>query len=540
MGDEGGVEPGLDLVDAAFGRDDLLLVFLEFLGDVAFGAHEGLFADPLRRDFVPEGVADLDIVAENVVVSDFERGDSGAFGLPLLHLQEIILPAAGQAAELVQLFVHPLRDDRALADLGGRLRIQGVHDFLQDLLAAHESLHEPVHGVAALAHAVILERLHLCEAAAQLQDLPREGLAVGDPPEDAVQVAELPEFFLHGGEGIRPVHEELHDVVPQVQFLPVQDGHRQPAPEHPRAHRRGTAVHRLHQGHAFPARCGLEHFQVAEGEGIHPDHLGFVDAAEGGDVAEARMLRLLQIDHQGPGGADSERHRVHGESLQGVHAELPLELFHRGVIHEGPFVQARHVIVAEAVLHAPLVTSGNDQFLGRERAHEGADVLERALRHLELSRGHIQESGAAAVAVERQPAQEVVLLDFQHVLAEGDARRDDLRHPALDEFLGEFRILQLVADGHLEARPDQFREVVLDGVVREAGHGDGSLVAVGFLGLHQSQHAGSRDGVVRVGLVKVADPVQQQRLGVLCLHFEKLFDQRGVFRQFRHLGASKG
>ena len=246
------------------------------------------------------------------------------------------------------------------------------------------------------------------------------------------------------------------------------------------------------------------------------------------------MLRLFQVHHQGAGGAQPERHRVHGEALEAVHAELPLELLHRRVIHEGPFVQGRRVIVAEAVLDALLVAPGNDQLLGGERPHQRADVVQRALRHLELSGGHVQEGGAALVALEGEAAQVVVLLDFQHVLAEGDARRDDFRHPALDELLRELRVLQLVADGHLEAGADQFRQVVLDGVVREAGHGDGPLVAVGFLRLHEAQHPGRRHGVVRVGFVEVPHAVQQQRFGVLCLDLEELPDQGGVFRHLRH------
>ena len=138
------------------------------------------------------------------------------------------------------------------------------------------------------------------------------------------------------------------------------------------------------------------------------------------------------------------------------------------------------------------------------------------------------------VALESEAAQVVVLLDFQHVLAEGDARRDDFRHPALDEFLRELRVLQLVADGDLETGADQFCEVILDGVVREAGHGDGPLVAVGFLRLHEAQHPGRRHGIVRVGLIEVPHAVQQQRFGVLCLDLEELPDQGGVFRHLRH------
>ena len=281
MGDEVRVQARLNLVDTAFRRDDFLFVLLQLLGDVALRVDQRLFADPLRRNLVLEGVANLDIVTENVVVSDSERGNSGALGLALLHLQEVVLAAAGKAAKFVQVLIDTFRDDRALADLGCGIRVEGVDNLFQDFVAAYQAFHQAVHRLAALADAVLLQGLHLGEAAAQLQDLPRERLAVGDAAEDAVQVAEFAQFFLHGGQGIRPVHEELHDVVALVEFLSIQDGHGQPAAQHAGAHRRGAAVYRLHQGNALAARRGLENFQVPEGERVHPDDLGFVDAAEG-------------------------------------------------------------------------------------------------------------------------------------------------------------------------------------------------------------------------------------------------------------------
>ena len=67
VGDQVGVQAGFNLVDAAFRRDDLLLVFLQFLGDIALRIDQGLLADPFRGNLVLEGVADFDIVAENVV-----------------------------------------------------------------------------------------------------------------------------------------------------------------------------------------------------------------------------------------------------------------------------------------------------------------------------------------------------------------------------------------------------------------------------------------------------------------------------------------
>ena len=71
LGDQFTVNPCLKGVYTVFRTQDLFFIFLELLGDVTLGVYKGLLADPLRRNQVLEGVADLDVVPENVVVTYF-------------------------------------------------------------------------------------------------------------------------------------------------------------------------------------------------------------------------------------------------------------------------------------------------------------------------------------------------------------------------------------------------------------------------------------------------------------------------------------
>ena len=121
-GDEFPVKTRFNSVDAVFGRKNLLFVLLEFLGDVTLRVHQRLLTDPFRRHLVAEGVANFDIVTEYVVVGNLQRGDAGSFGLPLLHLQEVILASGGEAAQLIQFGVNARADNRALAHLDGGFR----------------------------------------------------------------------------------------------------------------------------------------------------------------------------------------------------------------------------------------------------------------------------------------------------------------------------------------------------------------------------------------------------------------------------------
>ena len=252
------------------------------------------------------------------------------------------------------------------------------------------------------------------------------------------------------------------------------------------------------------------------------------------------MLRLFQIDHQRAGRAYSQRECVHSESLEGLDIELLLEPFDGGVVNERPFLDSGDVEILPVLCPDTLLVAFLDNdFLGRQRGQHGPDVVQRTLGDLERACGHVQESCAALVLVEGQAGEEVVLLLVQKLVVEGDARRDQFRDTPFYKLLGEFGILQLVADSHLVARPDKLRKIDVQGVVRESGHLDVAFVPVGFPGLDDAQDLADQHRVIRVGLVEVPDPVKQHRFGVLRLHREKLFDKRSVLRHltFRHVNA---
>ena len=95
---------------------NLVFESLEFLGDVAFGCLERLFAGVERGHQVLVGMGDLDEVAVNPVVTHFQAGNSGLFALFLLVLQKKFIGVLRQAAQFVQLLVVTLRDNATIAD----------------------------------------------------------------------------------------------------------------------------------------------------------------------------------------------------------------------------------------------------------------------------------------------------------------------------------------------------------------------------------------------------------------------------------------
>ena len=169
------------------------------------------------------------------------------------------------------------------------------------------------------------------------------------------------------------------------------------------------------------------------------------------------------------------------------------------------------------------------------RREKGADILQAALGDLELASRDIQEGCSALLVLHDEAAEEVVLLDFQHILSERNARSDNLGDAALDEFLGKFRVLQLVADRNFVAGTDQFRQVALEGMVRKSGHGNIALVPIRTLCLDESQDPGRGYRIVRIGLIEIAYAIQQYSLGVLRLDLEELLHHWGVFRYLCHI-----
>ena len=243
------------------------------------------------------------------------------------------------------------------------------------------------------------------------------------------------------------------------------------------------------------------------------------------------MLGLLQVDHQRPGRAYSQRKAFNRESLEGLHAELLPEPFDGGIVDESPLLdcgdeESIPVPFLDPFLETPL----NHNLFRVQGGDKRAYVVQRSLSHLERACGDIQESRSAPVPVECEAGQEIILLLVQKLVIEGYSWRDKFGDTSFDKFLGEFRVFQLIADGHLVAGADKFREVGINGVVRESGHLDVALVPVGFLGLDDAQNLADQHRVIGIRLVEVSDPVKQHRLRMLSLHREKLFDERSVLQ----------
>ncbi len=174
-------------------------------------------------------------------------------------------------------------------------------------------------------------------------------------------------------------------------------------------------------------------------------------------------------------------------------------------------------------LHLALV----HQHLGRR---DGLQHLPEArlvsLGDEKLARRGVHEGHADAFLAERNGGEKVRALRRQQLVAERDARRDDLHHAPLDDFARVLRVFQLLADGDAVARLNQLRQMVIQRVVREAGERRVLARSVAALGERDTEHVGHDHGIVLERLVEVAHAEEQERAGVAVLDLPVLPHQR--------------
>ena len=126
-----GVEAILYCLNLALCGEYLLLVFFEFLGDIALCVHQCLFANPCLWHLVAVGVAHLQVVAKDIVVSDFQTADTCGFHFALLQLQQVVLAVGLYVAQFVQLCI-----DASCKDIRSALYSGWVwHQFALDAFA---------------------------------------------------------------------------------------------------------------------------------------------------------------------------------------------------------------------------------------------------------------------------------------------------------------------------------------------------------------------------------------------------------------------
>ena len=415
------------------------------------------------------GVGHLYIIAENIVVAYFKRGNAGRLDLACLNLGKIVLALVGHGAEIVEVFVHSMGYDLGaggssayilaeLAGYAGAYNLAGV-----ELLAYRGKLR--LTG----AHALTFERHDGCEGVAHLQELARGYALAGHFADEALEVADSLEMFEHIVAAVGVAEEMLHDVKALVDGLGVFERHLQPAAQQTGTHRGDGAVDNAEQ--AFSV--GVERFEkleVADSEAVEPHVFACLNAAYRGDVLYVGVLCEVEIVKHSTGGDDGGRHAVDTEAFERGRCKLLAQALVGGGSGEEPILKLEYrALMSEIDGGTGLAPALHKQLLGRHRGESLVDIFHRSFGGEELAGGYVEQGETRDSLAEVDGGEEIVLAAREHIIVESHAGRHKLGDTALDEFLCQLGVFELLADSDTLAGADKLGQIGVEGMMGEAG-----------------------------------------------------------------------
>ena len=287
--DEVGKDLAFESGDALVCVKDALFLVLELGGDVALGVDEGLLADPVGGDAVFVAVADLEVVAKDVVEVEFERRDSASVGFGLKDAFEDRPGVALEGAVAVEFGVDAGGDGSAFGQQNGGLGGQGGVDVSAPGFEGVKGGQKVLEGRGAVEFR--REFVDAGYGVGEGAQVARAHAARGEPRGHALEVGELAEDGRGAAGGFRVVEGPGDGVVPAAEGLGVEERHGQPATKEPRAHWVGGSVEHVDQAHS-PRVGGAKEFKVPHSESVHPQVGGRAKPLDALDVRPVAVLSL--------------------------------------------------------------------------------------------------------------------------------------------------------------------------------------------------------------------------------------------------------
>ena len=283
------------------------------------------------------------------------------------------------------------------------------------------------------------------------------------------------------------------------------------------------------------ARGALVEGQVVlEGEGL--------DARE---VRQRRLLRLLEVGEHRPRSAARPAPARQAEPLDRRDAEMGAQAI-LGLAES----EARRI--ARGHRHSRRLQARRERVVcrnARREQHLRGPAEEKRLRQAldvgglpdpEVGGRHVHQGDAQMVRAPPHRREEVVEAAVEESRLGDGPRRDEPDHLAPDQLpaLGRRR-LHLVADGDLQPRPDEPREVHVESVVRHPGHRDRAVPLL-TRGERDVERAGRHGGVLVERLVEVTEPEEQQVVRIAPLPLLVLAHHRREGRAGGGLASRSG
>ncbi|MNQ03551.1 hypothetical protein D3C85_162540 [compost metagenome] len=512
---------------AALGRQGLVLELLEFGGDEAFRALEGLAADIVGRGRLGLLARQFDKVAVHAVVADLEVGQAGAGFLAHFQVHQVLAGVFAERLQLVQLGVVAGLEYAAVADHRRWVVDNGAGQQLGQLRVGADGAGQ-VRQVRRLevGHGH-LQRRQGRQGIAQTRQIARPGVAQADAGEDALQIADFLELRLQGLEAVA-FEQAGNRFLARFQYGAVAQRAVQPAAEQAAAHGGLATVDYRLQGVVAAAGEVDVQLQVTAAGAV--ENHGVVEAlmTQAAQVRQGGTLGFLGVAEQAAGGADGQGQVLAAETFQILGGELLTEALVRAVALEVPGCTA--ACAAAFFCRQALGPVVRDQQFDRVEALQfGQQVFPAIdLQYAETATGDVQHRQAEQPFVAQYRGQQVVAALVEQGFVADRAGGDDAHHLAFHRPLAGRRVADLLADDHRLAELDQLGQVAFGGVVGNPAHGDRLTGRLAAGGEGDIQQLGGLFRVLVENLVEVAHAVEHQLVRVLVLQSPVLLHHRGV------------
>ncbi len=226
----------LYLQDFLFRTQDFRLVFLQLFGNIAFRVGQGLLAYPFLRHLVLVRIGHLQIIAEHVVVPDFQRGNARPLRFRLLQTHEVILAGIGDGAQIIQLLVHTFPDKAAFGQQHGRIRAQHLTNAFAQFGTIVQTFRFLDNGRTVRCRAQGTDIAYRFQGAQHLKHLSRIGFSYSHFGNQTLQIPHGTQRGFRSLPPVFPLHHGLHRIQTLVYFRLVFQRQQQPAAKQARTH----------------------------------------------------------------------------------------------------------------------------------------------------------------------------------------------------------------------------------------------------------------------------------------------------------------
>ena len=539
------------------GRQRLVLEGLQFRRDVAFGRFQRLAAPVLGGDAVGMTAAHLNVETVHAVVAHLQRGDAGTLALARFHLGQKAVAAGVDVAQLVKLGIEAGADHAAVADhrgwlvqqcgrqpfADGRIDVGCLGQLLQrgegcrlGLSARNIQLGLQLRDAGTQDRQAVAQRHQLARPCAAQHDARRNPLDVGrlreQPPDGLCHVL---------------FQQQRHQRLASVHGGAVLQRCQQPLAQQPAAGRRGADIHPRQQRRPLFLLQRAYQFQISACHLVDDDVRLAPHALDGLQVPEGLADVLTQIDQQRTDGGLAglvllQLGGVQRLDAQGLadgatgtrHVELPVRPGQDGHHRRGAGMQAQtlqqHRLVACRCLGHQQLARADPLDLGFQLGlGQGGERAAPAGRHHGGQRDLRCDPGTPSPRIrEHQCGQRPVLAFGQQLRVRQRAGRDGADHLSLHGPLAGGRIADLLTDGHRLAQRHQPRQVLFQRLHGHPRHRDRLAGRRAALGQRDRQQLRRLAGIVVEHLVKVAHPVEKQRIRMFGLDAQVLAHHRRV------------